>query len=288
MLIQAESSALLVVDVQGKLVPAIQDATRTVAAIRWLIAAARLNAIPLLFTEQYPEGLGKTLPCLLSAAPDAPTAGKTAFSCVAGGCVAHQSVQDRPQIIVCGIEAHVCVMQTVLELLEGGKQVFLVADAIGSRAESDKNLAIQRARESGAIIVSREMVLFEWLRDAKSAQFKASSKQLLQVPPSLSFAEVLSTLPSVEHLVGIQLWRDGKLDAVIENKPGQAGSLKVYNALHKQFGAITPKAGRLGLWLYGEHANDALLHPGKHPNIDRLFALEATGGGFGVRPLLES
>jgi len=288
MLIQAESSVLLVVDVQGKLVPAIQDATRTVAAIRWLISAARLNGVPLLFSEQYPQGLGKTLTCLLAAAPDAPVVSKTAFSCVAGGCFSHAALQGRQQIIICGIEAHVCVLQTALELQAGGNQVFLVADAIGSRADADKTLAIQRARESGVIVVSREMVLFEWLRDAKSANFKAASQQLLQAPPSLSFAEVLSTLPSVEHLVGIQLWRDGKLDAVIENKPGQAGSLKVYNALHKQFGAITPKAGRLGLWLYGEHANDALLHPGKHPNIDRLFALEATGGGFGVRPLLDS
>lgn len=288
MLIRAESSALLVVDVQGKLVPAIQDATRTVAAIRWLIAAARLNAVPVLFSEQYPQGLGKTLPCLLSAAPDAPIVSKTAFSCVAGACLSGNALENKPQVIICGIEAHVCVLQTVLELRAAGRDVFLVADAIGSRADGDKQLAIQRARECGATIVSREMVLFEWLRDAKAPAFKAASKQLLQAPPGLSFAEVLSTLPSVEHLVGIQLWRDGKLDAVIENKPGQAGSLKVYNALHKQFGAITPKAGRLGLWLYGEHANDALLHPGKHPNIDRLFALEATGGGFGVRPLLES
>lgn len=283
MLIQAADSSLLVVDVQSKLIPAIQDSSRLVAALRWLIDAARFNDVPVVFSEQYPQGLGGTLPLLLANTPDAPVVNKTAFSCVGAACLPESPTLSRPQVVIVGIEAHVCVLQTALELNAAGKQVFLVQDAIGSRSAEDKQLAVARARDHGVQIVSREMVLFEWLRDAKHPAFKACSQALLQDIPRLSFAEVLTTLPGIQHLAALQLWRDGKLDSVIENKPGQAGSLALYHALFQQFGAITPKAGRLGVWLYGEHAHDARLHPGKHPNIDRLLALETTGGGFGVR-----
>ncbi|WP_374357081.1 isochorismatase family protein [Chitinimonas sp.] len=285
MLIKAADSTLLVVDVQEKLITAIDDGSRTVAAIKWLIDAAQLCGVPLAFSEQYPQALGATLATLRAAAPEAPSVAKTAFSCVAAQCLNGLPLDTRAQVIICGIEAHVCVLQTALDLQAAGKQVYVVSDAIGSRAASDKAQALARLAAAGVAVVSREMVLFEWLRDSKAAAFKDASKRLLQIAPALPFAEVLTTLPSVQGLVGLQLWRDGKLDAVIENKPGQAGSLAVYQALYRQFGAITPKAARLGQWLYGEHADDARLHPGKHPNIDRLFALEAMGGGYGVRLL---
>jgi nicotinamidase-related amidase len=285
MLIKAESSTLLVVDVQDKLIAAIDDASRAVAAVKWLIDAAQLSGVPVAFSEQYPQALGGTLASLRAVAPDAPVVAKTAFSCVAAQCLSGLVVETRPQVVVCGIEAHVCVLQTALDLHASGKQVFVVADAIGSRSADDKAHALARLAAAGVQIVSREMALFEWLRDSKAAAFKDASKRLLQVAPALTFAEVLSTLPSVDKLAALQLWRDGRMEAVIENKPGQAGSLAVYHALFRRYGAITPKAARLGQWLYGEHAADARLHPGKHPNIDRLFALETMGGGYGVRLL---
>jgi nicotinamidase-related amidase len=285
MLINADDSTLLVVDVQEKLIGAIDDAPRAVAAMKWLIEAARLSGVPVVFSEQYPQALGATLPGLLAVAPDAPVVAKTAFSCVAAGCLGGLPVESRSQVVICGIEAHVCVLQTALDLHAAGKRVFVVADAVGSRAGEDKAQALARLAAAGVQVVTREMALFEWLRDSKVPTFKDASKRLLQVAPSLSFAEALATLPPITKLAALQLWRDGRMEAVIENKPGQAGSLAVYHALFQRFGAITPKAARLGQWLYGEHAADARLHPGKHPNIDRLFALETMGGGYGVRLL---
>lgn len=285
MLLKADESTLLVVDVQDKLIGAIDEAPRAVAAMKWLIDAAQLVGVPVAFSEQYPQALGGTVASLRAAAADAPVVAKTAFSCVAAQCLAGLPIEARKQVVVCGIEAHVCVMQTALDLHAAGKEVFVVADAIGSRAAGDKVQALARMAAAGITVVTREMALFEWLRDSKAPGFKDASKRLLQVAPALPFAEVVATLPAVDKLAGLQLWRDGKLDAVIENKPGQAGSLAVYHALFRAFGAITPKAARYGQWLYSEHAEDARLHPGKHPNIDRLFALETMGGGYGVRLL---
>jgi len=285
MLMRAEDCTLLVVDVQAKLVNAIHDAPRAVASMKWLIDAAFLTGVPMVFSEQYPQALGPTLPVLRNASPESPVVAKTAFSCVAAQCLGDSPVEVRKQVVVCGIEAHVCVLQTALDLKAAGKDVFVVTDAIGSRTDEDKQAAIARMQAAGVTLVTREMALFEWLRDSKAPSFKDASKKLLQVAPVLAFADVLTTLPAVTHLTGLQLWRDGKLDSVIENKEGQVGSLTIYHALFREFGAITPKAARLGQWLYAEHALDARQHPGKHPNIDRLFALETMGGGYGVRLL---
>lgn len=95
----------------------------------------------------------------------------------------------------------------------------------------------------------------------------------------MAFADTLKTLPGVTHLSALQLTDavSGEVVATIENKPGQAGSLVVYNHLAAKFGAITPEAARHGLDLYGEHTADARANPGKHPNIDRLIALAASG-----------
>jgi hypothetical protein len=100
----------------------------------------------------------------------------------------------------------------------------------------------------------------------------------------MSFAETLKTLPGVSHLAGLQLIdASGAVVATIENKPGQAGSLAVYNHLAQLHGAITPDAARQALGLYGEHAADAQANPGKHPNIDRLVALIAGGQTLRVK-----
>lgn len=101
----------------------------------------------------------------------------------------------------------------------------------------------------------------------------------------MAFADTLKTLPSVAHLAALELLdpASGAVLHVIENKPGQAGSLAVYNHLAQTFGAITPEAARHGLGLYGEHTTDALANPGKHPNIDRLMELSTEGGSLLVK-----
>jgi len=102
----------------------------------------------------------------------------------------------------------------------------------------------------------------------------------------MAFADTLKTLPSVAHLAALELVdaATGATVARIENKPGQAGSLAVFNHLAETFGAITPEAAKRGLEIYGEHTADARAHPGKHPNIDRLIAVIATGLALTVKP----
>ncbi|MGQ5523604.1 isochorismatase family protein [Chitinimonas sp. PSY-7] len=287
MLMQADNCTLLVVDVQEKLIASIVEAPRLVASMKWLVDAARMNGVPIVVSEQYPQGLGHTLPLLTDAAANHVVVGKTVFSCVAADCLKGTLLEVRQQVVICGIEAHVCVLQTALDLKAVGKEVFVVADAVGSRSQEDKAAALARVAAAGVQVITREMALFEWMRDSRAPQFRDASKQLLQVPPALKFSEVLACLPRVDRLGGMQLWREGKLEAVIENRPGQTGSLAVYHALYRDYGAITPKAARLGQWLYSEHAEDARTHPGKHPNIDRLFSLEVLGGGYGVRLLMQ-
>ena len=178
MLIKKEQAALLVVDIQEKLLPAIHDADGLLARSLWLTGVAHDHELPVVFSEQYPKGLGHTLAALRERAPAGVVVDKLHFSCVAADCLP-PVLLDKPQIIVCGMETHVCVLQTVLQLLQTGKQVFVVADAVGSRNPQDRELGLQRMRDAGAVIVSREMVLFELLEKSGSEHFKLMSKRYL-------------------------------------------------------------------------------------------------------------
>ncbi|AXE29010.1 hydrolase [Chromobacterium phragmitis] len=178
MLMQRQDAGLLVVDIQDKLLPAVQDADGLLARSRWLVGAARDNGLPIVFSEQYPKGLGGTVATLRDTAPDAQTVDKLHFSCVEAGCLPPALLQKR-QIIVCGMEAHVCVLQTVMGLLAINKEVYVTADAISSRKPQDIELAIARMRAAGAAIVSREMVLFELLEKSGGDHFKAMSQRYL-------------------------------------------------------------------------------------------------------------
>lgn len=180
MLIDARNSTLLVVDVQGKLVPAISGWQALLDQVVWLIRVARRMEIPVLACEQYPQGLGPTHPLIVAELPAGCIAGKLHFSAVAGACHGLDKGAGTGQFVVCGMETHVCVLQTVMELLAGGKQVFVVDEAVGSRRDSDKALALARMREAGAAIVSREMVAFEWLRKADSDLFRDISRNFLR------------------------------------------------------------------------------------------------------------
>ncbi|WP_175649413.1 hydrolase [Pseudomonas sp. Marseille-P9899] len=178
MLIDSSQATLLVIDVQEKLIGAVSDPAGTLARTRWLLAATAELGLPTVISEQYPKGLGHTVASLLEVAGAATVVEKQHFSCVAGECLP-ASLLAREQVIVCGMETHVCVLQTVLELLALGKQVFVVADACDSRTVLSKTTGLERMRDAGAQIVTREMVLFELMRSAGHEKFRTISKTFL-------------------------------------------------------------------------------------------------------------
>jgi len=180
MLIDLHRSQLLVVDIQKKLLPAIHDHQRVVANAVWLIGAAQRLGVPVAAVEQYPQGLGDLVEAVRDLLPASAIAQKTHFSSVAAQCLASLPGADRAQIVMIGIEAHVCLLQTALELLEEGKEVYVVADAVGSRRAADRDLALARMRQEGARIVSREMVVFEWLGEAGTPLFREMSREFLR------------------------------------------------------------------------------------------------------------
>ena len=169
MLLTAESAALLLIDLQERLMPAIYNGEVVVARAVRLAEAARLLDVPIGATEQYPAGLGPTV-SPLAAYPRAVLA-KTAFSAVEDPGFSGLLPAGTSEIVVAGCEAHVCVLQTVLGLARRHR-VLLVADAVGSRDPADRVAAIDRARTHGVEIVTSEMVLFEWLRDSQHPKFR--------------------------------------------------------------------------------------------------------------------
>ena len=178
MLIEHHKATLLVVDIQEKLIGAMSDPQGTRARARWLLAACSELELPVVISEQYPKGLGHTLPELIAVAPAAEVVEKTHFSCVAAECLPG-SLLAREHVIVCGMETHVCVLQTVLGLLGLGKQVFVVEDACDSRTPANKAAGLARMRQAGAQVVTREMVLFELMGSASHPQFRHISKTYL-------------------------------------------------------------------------------------------------------------
>ena len=180
MLIDIQRSQLLVIDLQERLLPAIHEHERLLTNVIWLIGAAQKVGVPVAAVEQYPKGLGRTVRKVRALLPDGAIAPKVRFSAVAAHCLSGLPGSDRAQIVLVGIETHVCLLQTALELMEEGKEVYVVADCVGSRRESDRELALARMRQEGARIVSREMVVFEWLGDAGTPLFRDVSKEFLR------------------------------------------------------------------------------------------------------------
>lgn len=176
MLLTTEGAVLLLIDLQQRLMPAIHEGETVVARTMRLAEAAQILGVPIRATEQYPAGLGPTVPPL--AAYPQSVLSKTAFSPVGDPEWAGLLPAGTSEIVVAGCEAHVCVLQTVLDLIGGGHRVVLVADAIGSRDPVDQAAAIERAARHGAEIVTSEMVLFEWLRDARHPRFREIHKLL--------------------------------------------------------------------------------------------------------------
>lgn len=180
MLMNARDSALLVVDVQERLLPHIHDWQRVLENVGWLVKIAQKLDVPVMASEQYPQGIGRTHADVAALLPADAVVEKLHFSCVAAHCLTPLAAYNKRQIVVCGIESHVCVQQTALDLKRNGKEVFIVEDAVGSRRESDKALALERMRSHGIDIVSREMVAFEWLHEAGTPVFKEISRDFLR------------------------------------------------------------------------------------------------------------
>lgn len=173
MLINAASSCLLVVDVQERLAPAIHEGVRVVENAGWLIKVAREVDVPIRLTEQYPKGLGHTVPEVRSLVLDEEVLEKIHFSCMASDHIRRELASlGRRQIIVAGTEAHVCVLQSSLSLLQEGYEVYLVEDAVSSRRPQDVQTALARMRREGVRVVTREMVAFEWLNRADTDLFR--------------------------------------------------------------------------------------------------------------------
>ncbi len=181
-LLSRDTSALLVVDVQDRLLAVMAEARRIVWNSRRLIDGATTLGVPVLATEQYPKGLGKTAAELLPLLGEIPS--KLTFSC--GGCpeiFENLQEQGKYQILVAGIEAHVCVLQTVLDLLADGFRVFVALDAVGSRFDTDCQTALRRMESSGATLTTTEAALFEWCEVAGTPEFKKISALVRETMP---------------------------------------------------------------------------------------------------------
>jgi nicotinamidase-related amidase len=158
-------TALVVVDVQEAFRKAIPDFEEVARRTATLVEGARILSIPAIVTEQYPKGLGTTA----IEVGDAPRVEKTVFSAARADGF---SLDGRDQAIVCGIEAHVCVNQTVLDLLDGGVEVHLASDAVASRSDRNRDLGLKKAEAGGAVLSGVEMALFELLRGSDASEFK--------------------------------------------------------------------------------------------------------------------
>lgn len=170
-----ESTLLLLVDMQERLQPLIHGDAALRAKAAALAEGARLLGVPVMVTEQYPKGLGRTIPELRAAVDHAGgVLEKTSFSCAGDPSIAARiQAAGRPNVLVAGIEAHICVLQTALDLLEGGYSVHLVEDAVGSRDPANRESGIARARRHGAEPSNVEMALFELMGGKEHPQFKA-------------------------------------------------------------------------------------------------------------------
>lgn len=175
MMMSPGDTALLVIDVQEKLVAALPEGKRVVWNVRRLLDGAKILGVRAGGTEQYPQGLGPTVPELTERL--GPLSEKLSFSC--GGCpglLAELEQRGIGKVLVAGMETHVCVQQTVLDLLAAGWSAFVAVDAVGSRFEIDHRTALDRMNSAGATLTTTEAALFEWCAIAGTPEFKQISR----------------------------------------------------------------------------------------------------------------
>lgn len=183
MLIDRESSVLLIVDLQTSLAKVVDGAAACIRRTRLLVEAARRLDVPIIATEQYPERLGPTVDTVRTSLEEREIHPKLAFAAGSEAAIRDAVLaHGRPQLVIAGMEAHVCVLQTALGFAALGCQPMVVADAAGSRRPADRDLALARLAGAGVGVVSSEMVVFEWLERAGTAAFKAILPSLRDGP----------------------------------------------------------------------------------------------------------
>ena len=168
-----DHAALLIIDVQGKLANLVYEKNKIHRNIGSLIEAAKILTLPVIYTEQAPEKIGKTIPAIAKHLKKFSPVVKKSFSC----CGSMEFLQklnalNRQQIIVCGIETHVCVYQTTMDLLDRRFKLQVVADAVSSRKKEDKDIALERLKMAGAVLTSAEMIICELVRTTEHKNFK--------------------------------------------------------------------------------------------------------------------
>jgi len=184
MLLEAKRSIFMIIDLQQRLIPAIDQGTEAVARAAIVLEGARRLGVPVIVSEQYPKGLGPTEESIAANLPNkSKVISKLTFNAMKNADFARElavlRAEGRDQIVVCGTETHICVMQTVADLLAEDASVFLVNDAVGSRNPDNRQAGIARMANLGAHCVTSEMVLFEWLEAAGSDDFKIISKLII-------------------------------------------------------------------------------------------------------------
>lgn len=168
-LLERERTALVVVDVQEAFRPAVGEFDAVAANAAVLVQGARALGLPVVVTEQYPKGLGETVPEVAAHLDGVARVEKSVFSAARADGF---SLEGRDQALVCGIEAHVCVQQTVADLLDAGVQAHVAADAVTSRTALNRRLGLEKMEASGAVVTSTEMALFELVGRAGTDEFK--------------------------------------------------------------------------------------------------------------------
>lgn len=181
MLLNKERSGFLLVDVQEKLTPYVLNSDALIERCEWLSRLAKELSVPLVVSEQYPRGLGHTVEPLRKITPNEKYIDKVHFSCYRDpSFVNHWQTLERQQVVIAGIETHVCVLQTAIDMVSSGLDVFVVVDAVSSRYEIDHKYGLKRMKQAGINLVTSEMVFFEWLKQAGTPEFKALSQSYLQ------------------------------------------------------------------------------------------------------------
>jgi nicotinamidase-related amidase len=172
-------TGLLVIDIQTKLMDKIPQQFEVITNTLKLVKGAKLLGLPVYATEQYPKGLGPLVSELADHLPD--KLEKVSFSCgVLPEVIEFFKSKSVTKVLVTGVEAHVCVLQTALDLMAQGFQVYLAADAVGSRHEQDLELGLRRLEQSGVVLTTSEAALFEWAEKAGTPEFKEISKLVME------------------------------------------------------------------------------------------------------------
>lgn len=178
--LRAQQCALLVIDIQEKLLPPIFEKERMVRNSQLLIRLAHILSLPILATTQYSKGLGQTVPEIASLIPEVQPMDKLDFGCFGNSefCSHIARLSGRRTLLLCGMETHICVLQTALGALNQGHTVHVAADAVSSRTKLNWKLGLQRMRDAGAVISSTEMMIYELLGRSGSPEFKEMLKYL--------------------------------------------------------------------------------------------------------------